>query len=166
VANLYEEIALYDKADIKSVQKEEWGAGASSKYELFKIAFPTMTEDINWDDGDYSGVWAMAFKLDNLYYIVNDYYGSCSGCDSLESDENGGLDYLKEVCSNARGFTSWDKMRQYLESTESQSWTNDAGKAMLKLVEEKISKEKKEAIRKKEDAIEIDSPINVVIIEK
>jgi hypothetical protein len=136
VKNLYEEIALFDVADVESVKKGSWFAGPGSKFELITTAFPKMTEELDWDDGDYQGVWAIAFKLGRLYYVMNDYYGSCSGCDALEDTD--GVDYLKERCGNARGFTSWKKMVEYLRSTESHQWRNNAGEQLA----DKIEKER------------------------
>ncbi len=39
----------------------------------------------HWNEGDYQGMVATCVKLkDGRYAIYNDYYGSCSGCDSWE----------------------------------------------------------------------------------
>lgn len=35
--------------------------------------------------GSYQGEWLLMSRDDDLYYIYKDYYGSCSGCDSLEA---------------------------------------------------------------------------------
>lgn len=37
--------------------------------------------------GSYQGLWIMLSKHDDEYFLWKDWYGSCSGCDSLEAAE-------------------------------------------------------------------------------
>lgn len=36
--------------------------------------------------GSYQGIWLLVTKDGDNYYIYKDYYGSCSGCDPLQSE--------------------------------------------------------------------------------
>lgn len=83
----------------------------------------------HYNEGDYQGTVATCVKLsDGRFVIYNDYYGSCSGCDSWEdaSDEE-----VKSMCINLSNgayiFNSLTDVKEYLESvientTESFDW--------------------------------------------
>jgi hypothetical protein len=87
----------------------------------------------HWNEGDYQGMVATCVQLsDGRFVIYNDYYGSCSGCDSWEdaSDE-----VVKSMCINlsnsAYVFESLDDVKEYLaipeEKGEWSSWSNVKG---------------------------------------
>jgi hypothetical protein len=87
----------------------------------------------HWNEGDYQGMVATCVQLsDGRFVIYNDYYGSCSGCDSWEdaSDEA-----VKSMCINlsnsAYVFESLDDVKEYLaipeEKGEWSSWSNVKG---------------------------------------
>jgi hypothetical protein len=87
----------------------------------------------HWNEGDYQGMVATCVQLsDGRFAIYNDYYGSCSGCDSWQdaSDEN-----VKGMCINlsnsAYVFETLDNVKEYLaipeEKGEWSSWSNVKG---------------------------------------
>lgn len=70
----------------------------------------------HWNEGDYQGMVATCVKLpDGHYAIYNDYYGSCSGCDSWE---DAGDDEVRAMCINlANGayvFETIEDVKEYL----------------------------------------------------
>lgn len=87
----------------------------------------------HWNEGGYQGMVATCVKLpDGRFIIYNDYYGSCSGCDSWEgaTDEE-----VKNMCIGlANGsyvFNTLEDVKEYLTSTEEDftwsSWSNVKG---------------------------------------
>jgi hypothetical protein len=50
---------------------------------------------------DYQGDWLCIGYKKGKYYLKQGYYGSCSGCDWLESieDKEDALKFLKEMCN-------------------------------------------------------------------
>lgn len=87
----------------------------------------------HWNEGDYQGMVATCVKLpDGRFAIYNDYYGSCSGCDSWEdaTDEE-----VKNMCiglaNDAYVFSTIEDVKEYLASTEEDSawssWSNVKG---------------------------------------
>jgi len=48
--------------------------------------------------GSYQGEWIMVARDESNYYIYKDYYGSCSGCDSLQASH--GYDDSSDLGSN------------------------------------------------------------------
>lgn len=87
----------------------------------------------HWNEGDYQGMVATCIKLpDGRFAIYNDYYGSCSGCDSWEdaTDEE-----VKNMCiglaNGAYVFNTIEDVKEYLSSAEEDSawssWSNVKG---------------------------------------
>jgi len=98
----------------------------------------------HWNEEDYQGMVATCVKLSNgKYAIYNDYYGSCSGCDSWEgaSDEE-----VKSMCidlaNGAYIFSSLDDVKTFLsdESNENKEgnydWFNNYSDTAKKLLAE------------------------------
>jgi hypothetical protein len=93
----------------------------------------------HYNEGDYQGMVATCVQLpDGRFVIYNDYYGSCSGCDSWDgaSDEE-----IKSLCINlANGayiFKSLRDVKEYLQGIDNNSscfhW-RDCAKPLLKRV--------------------------------
>lgn len=78
-----------------------------------------------WNEGDYQGMVATCVYLPQIdkFVVYNDYYGSCSGCDSWEdaSDEE-----VENMCINlANGafiFNNLNDVIEYLNSEIDYEW--------------------------------------------
>jgi hypothetical protein len=73
---------------------------------------------VHWNEGDYQGKVATAVKLsDGRIAIYNDYYGSCSGCDSWEDARD---DDVRSMCiglaNDAHLFSTPDTAITWLEN--------------------------------------------------
>ncbi len=98
----------------------------------------------HWNEPDYSGMVATCVRFpDGRYGIYNDYYGSCSGCDSWEdaTDEE-----VRNLCINiANGvfiFWSLDDVKEFLSSDcpDEGDWTSwkSCKSSLLKSINEQI----------------------------
>jgi hypothetical protein len=74
----------------------------------------------HWNEGDYQGVVATCVKLeDGRYAIYNDYYGSCSGCDSWSGADDDSVQKLCiDLANGAYVFQCYDDVIEFLESGE------------------------------------------------
>lgn len=99
----------------------------------------------HWNEGDYQGMVATCVQLpDGRFVIYNDYYGSCSGCDSWEdaSDQE-----VKSMCINlANGayiFQSLEDVKEYLGGIDDNAscfdW-RDCAKHLLQKIESNENK--------------------------
>lgn len=84
----------------------------------------------HWNEGDWQGSVATCVQIpDGRFVIYNDYYGSCSGCDSWEDATD---DEVKAMCINlsngAYVFQSLDDVKEFLTSqgtnSDWSSWNN------------------------------------------
>ena len=85
----------------------------------------------HWNEGDYQGRVAtcVQFTKGNFkgkFAIYNDYYGSCSGCDSWEG---AGDDAVRNMCiglsNNAYVFKTIEDVKAFLSSTdEDENWSS------------------------------------------
>jgi len=74
-------------------------------------------------DDDYQGADCVVFlfappnpDIDPKIVIVNDYFGSCSGCDMWEdSDDESLRELLVAIANNARLFDSFDEAIKFLD---------------------------------------------------
>lgn len=89
----------------------------------------------HWNEGDYQGSVATCVQLsDGKFVIYNDYYGSCSGCDSWEGATDESVRYMCINLSNgAYIFESLIDIIQYLKSDkkDSYSWKGRAAGGLL-----------------------------------
>lgn len=92
----------------------------------------------HWNEGDWQGMVATCVKLtDGRYAIYNDYYGSCSGCDSWEDARD---EEVKSMCiglsNSAYVFNNLADVKEFLaqEKKENYSW-NSCADALLKALE-------------------------------
>lgn len=71
----------------------------------------------HWNEGDYQGQVATCVELNDTHEIViyNDYYGSCSGCDSWEdaSDEDV-IQMCKQLAAGAYIFKNLEDCMEFL----------------------------------------------------
>lgn len=86
----------------------------------------------HWNEGDWQGSVATCVQIpDGRFVIYNDYYGSCSGCDSWEDATD---DEVKAMCINlsngAYVFQSLDDVKEFLTSqgtnSDWSSWNNSS----------------------------------------
>ena len=98
----------------------------------------------HWNEGDYQGMVATCIEIpDGRFAIYNDYYGSCSGCDSWE----GAIDEeVKNMCiglaNGAYVFKTLEDVKEYLQSDKNDtawsSWNNVKAKLLEAINENKI----------------------------
>lgn len=89
----------------------------------------------HWNEGDYQGMVATCVKLpDGQFAIYNDYYGSCSGCDSWEDATD---DEVKAMCINLSNgafiFQSLNDVIDYLSNEVPYDW-NECAKPLLERI--------------------------------
>lgn len=70
-------------------------------------------------EGGYDGKLAFVIRLDGYLWIFNDYYGSCSGCDSFLANK---WDYTRDMLRKAYCFPDEHAAHQYVESTDDYAW--------------------------------------------
>ena len=80
-------------------KQEEYDSYKSIVKKIFELCIPKATDYNGWaldkitviDDGDYQGTQIFIIPTDNYqpsvecYVMTNTFYGSCSGCDTLEA---------------------------------------------------------------------------------
>ena len=67
------------------------------------------------DVGSYQGTVFAIGRYKNKWFIMKDYYGSCSGCGAW--GEGGELESLKSVLNNGELFTSKQKAYEFVTKT-------------------------------------------------
>lgn len=93
----------------------------------------------HWNENDYQGMVATCVMLsgkgfDGKFAIYNDYYGSCSGCDSWEGADD---DSVKSMCINlsngAYVFENINDIVLFLngENKDNYSWNGKASSNLL-----------------------------------
>jgi len=89
----------------------------------------------HWNENDYQGMVATCVRLsDGKYVIYNDYYGSCSGCDSWEGASD---DDVRSMCislsNSAYVFENISEVISYLKSgnKDGYSWSGNAASCLL-----------------------------------
>ena len=113
--------------DWKNLMKMARYAGGHD--EQMQGLFKNVTVIAHWNEGDYEGQVATCVKFNSGYYkgkyaIYNDYYGSCSGCDSWEdaSDEE-----VKNMCiglsNSAYIFKNLNDVKNFLNEVSLDEWT-------------------------------------------
>jgi hypothetical protein len=109
-----------DVMDIAMPEMLQESYYAGSQLRLLEDCLP-----VNWivqeQDDDYSGIWYAVFVHNSRWFVVNGYFGSCSGCDSLE--DTNPLDWLKDYVKNIRCFETKEELISYLNDSEDYSWT-------------------------------------------
>ena len=83
----------------KMTKKDEYGSYEAIVKKVFELCIPKATDNSGWnldkmtviDDGDYQGTQIFIIPTDTYqpgvedYVMTDTYYGSCSGCDTLEA---------------------------------------------------------------------------------
>jgi hypothetical protein len=115
--------------DWPAIMKMERYAGGHD--EQMKGLFKGATVIAHWNEGDYQGMVATCVRLeDGRIAIYNDYYGSCSGCDSWEGASS---EDVKSMCidlaNGAHIFNNIKDVKEFLKSGieegDNYSWFGD-----------------------------------------
>jgi hypothetical protein len=77
----------------------------------------------HWNEGSWDGMVATCVKLPTGEYVIyNDYYGSCSGCDSWEDASD---DKVRNLCidlaNGAYIFKSLEDVKEFLSNTSDEN---------------------------------------------
>lgn len=92
----------------------------------------------HWNEGDWQGMVATCVQLeDGRFAIYNDYYGSCSGCDSWEGANDAEVRILCiNLANSAYIFNNLEDVKEFLseEEFDNYSW-NRCSKPLLKKIE-------------------------------
>jgi hypothetical protein len=101
--------------------------GTSVAYEdLVKDRHPNVDWFFEEYEGSYQGDFYMLGKSDGKYYFFTISYGSCSGCDWLDSIET--YDKLEELIAEIDGkvlVKSRDDMKNWLDKYDFNDWLDD-----------------------------------------
>lgn len=124
---------LQSLIDWENIMKMERYAGGHD--EQMQGLFKGAKVVAHWNEGDYQGMVATCVKLpDGRFAIYNDYYGSCSGCDSWEDATD---DEVKAMCINLSNgtfiFQSLNDVIDYLSNVPSYDW-EDCAKPLLERI--------------------------------
>ena len=132
-----------------------WGAiMPMSRYagghdDQMKSLFKNVTVIAHWNEDDYQGQVATCVKFNdgkfkNHYGIYNDYYGSCSGCDSWGGASD---DDVRKMCIDLSNgtyiFKNIEDVKAFLqtpndEDEEWSSWTGVAPNLLLHINSGKV----------------------------
>lgn len=124
---------LQSLIDWENIMKMERYAGGHD--EQMQGLFKGAKVVAHWNEGDYQGMVATCVKLpDGRFTIYNDYYGSCSECDSWEDATD---DEVKAMCINLSNgafiFQSLNDVIEYLSNTVSYDW-EECAKPLLERI--------------------------------
>jgi len=112
---LYKQKDLIDQCTIKKYGAVE-GYGRSA---MIKAALPEEAELQTYSTDGYQGKMAFVIRLEGEIWLHNDYFGSCSYCDSfIDNQEN----WTEKMMRKAYCFDSEENAIEYLETTEDHSW--------------------------------------------
>lgn len=105
--------------------------------EQMRGLFKNATVVAHWNEGDYSGMVATCVKFNDgkfigMFGIYNDYYGSCSGCDSWEGASD---DDVRKMCIDLSNgtyiFKSIEDVKAFLRepTDDDKQWSSWIGVA-------------------------------------
>jgi len=136
IINKWEENKYKLEEYFKTTNQEDIGDYKDIVIKLFELVFTELEEDYGTynfdikkmtviDDGDYQGTTIYIIPKDtyepfiNDYLITDNYYGSCSGCDTLKS-----------IRCYEDGLPSKEKVKEYmtvaLHLVQKMKWLEDA----------------------------------------
>lgn len=72
--------------------------------------------------GSYQGTWIMLSKFEGSYYLWQDWYGSCSGCDALEAHTPDGDEEILAFLADYKPFAIVLEDVARVACVESDSW--------------------------------------------
>ena len=123
--------------DWENIMKMERCAGGHD--EQMKWLFKNAKLIGHYKEGCYQGEVATCVQLeDDRYVIYNDYYGSCSGCDSWENANDEEVEYMCKNLANSAYifeniFGTIEDVINFLslENVENYSWSKNLRKGLL-----------------------------------
>lgn len=120
------EADLIDYAEGLDSFKEE-----GSRVDALMQVLPDAKIDVE-RTGGWQGDIYIVIELDNKVWLLNDSYGSCSGCDAFLSNQT---DWTKRALRSAIGFNSKISAIKYLLSDEKgYDWSVSNTEALLKKI--------------------------------
>lgn len=98
----------------------------------------------HWNEGDYQGMVATCVKFikgpfKGKIAIYNDYYGSCSGCDSWEdADDKSVTNMCINLSNSAYIFKNIKDVKEFLENPDDEgkqwsSWSKEASNLLSEI---------------------------------
>lgn len=125
--------------------------------EQMKLLFKGAVLIAHWNEGDYQGKVATLVRLpDGRAALYNDYYGSCSGCDSWEGADDATVRAMCiDLANGAYVFPDPGKALAWVERTMSgekadrYSWDQQAATGIVNGALDGIPKEAKDGILEK-----------------
>jgi len=114
-------LELKDYINWNVLMKQYRGAGGHS--EIMDNLFIDVKILASYIESDYQGSEGYVYQLsDGRIVLINDYFGSCSGCDSWEgSSDEQATELIKALVNNATVVKSVDEAIDYLEKSKSSS---------------------------------------------
>lgn len=96
-----------------------------------------------YHSGDYQGEVATCVRLpDGRFAIYNDYYGSCSGCDSWEDADDESVRLMCiQLANGAFVFESLEDVMEYLGTVtkeDNYDWGVRTGRNLLRAIAEEL----------------------------
>lgn len=86
--------------------------------------------------GGWQGEIVIVVVLDGYYWVTNDYYGSCSHCDSFMDNHRS---WTEQQLREFYCFNDLNDMKAYIEDTDSYDWDDtDLGDLALDMIEDMI----------------------------
>jgi hypothetical protein len=131
---------LQKHLDWENLMKMYRGAGGHD--EQMQGLFKNAKVIGHWNEGDYQGMVATCVELDGKFIIYNDYYGSCSGCDSWEGADD---EEVRNMCiglsNSALIFENLEDVKTFLKNPndEGKNWTSWSEPAKYLLEEIELS---------------------------
>ena len=121
LVNQWEENKHKLKEYFRTTNQNEYSSYKSILKKVFELCIPQSNDYSEWDldkmtvidDGDYQGTLIFIVPTDCYqpslgdYVVTNTYYGSCSGCDTLE-----GIRYSTDDYGN--GFPNEEQVKEYM----------------------------------------------------
>lgn len=140
------------RIDLTTRLRTCWSAG--NQIEALKFYLGNVEFLWDWQEKDYQGNCYAIFrmqifnynirKLEWIYVIWRDSFGSCSGCDGLDGcNLESGREYIENTLQegNTKQFKSLDEMQNWLIITEDYFWNYNKETLLRGILEIKKKKE-------------------------
>jgi hypothetical protein len=104
---------------VEKEREDSWYAG--QQLDALKYYLPENTVFLwEYQEQDYQGSVYAIFKINGVYVIWRDWFGSCSGCDGLE--DNNGYEYIKDTLQegNTKQFKTLEELKEWFISKPSE----------------------------------------------
>lgn len=133
--NFYQDGKLIERIDWKKLMPMKRYTGGHD--EQMQGLLKDVTIIAHWNEGDYQGMVATCVKLNDTGEIViyNDYYGSCSGCDSWEDADDAAVGTMcTQLAGGALIFKDLEECKKFLLSekdTTQYNWGKEVCNGLL-----------------------------------